>query len=359
MSGKNKHERYPQSRTDTLIGAGTRAEGNITFSGVLRIQGDVLGDVSCAADAQGTLVVGESGNVAGTITAPHVVVGGRISGPVHSSESIEVLQGASVAGDVDYRLLDIHAGGAVEGSLKPALHSRADLPEQEPRMHDMEPPPDGASVAPPAETASANSTAGGRRRMLGGAVALLVAMIAIVLASRERAPAAPSAGEGLSKAAAPAIESPAAQAEPLASGGQQEGAKVPAGDPSSVLPGSSTATANAAPAPATSAPEKLPEAVVAVHGVNPGKPAGVLLVIGKEPSVLFRKKRQDAGEGVRIDIGQGATESIAFAKNEIFRVASGRDITIFYQGRKVAPKTIETGAWMSFVPQSASAAGDK
>ena len=39
-------------------------------------------------------------------------------------------------------------------------------------------------------------------------------------------------------------------------------------------------------------------------------------------------------------------------------VAEGRDIEIFYQGRKVAPKTIESGAWMSFVPQGARAAGE-
>lgn len=359
MSGKNKHERYPQGRTDTVIGAGTRAEGNITFSGVLRVQGDVVGDVCCAADTQGTLMVDQSGTVAGAVTAPHVVVGGRICGPVNSSESIEVLPGASVAGDVDYSLMDIHAGGAVEGSLRPAVRSGAELTEQEPRIHDMAPPADGASVMPHAEGMDADRTAGSRRWMLGGAFALLIAVIATVLVSRERTPAAPSEGEVLPKAAAPAIESSATQAAPLAGGGQQDAAKALAGEPASAVTGASAAAASAAPAPATSAPEKIPEAVVAVHGVNPGKPAGVFLVIGKEPSVLFRKKRQDAGEGTRIEVGQGATESIPIAKNEIFRVASGHDITIFYQGRKVAPRTIETGAWMSFVPQSASGSDNK
>lgn len=91
--------------------------------------------------------------------------------------------------------------------------------------------------------------------------------------------------------------------------------------------------------------------MVKVQGVNPGKPAGFFLLIGKEPSVLFRKKRQEEGEGVRIAVSQGEAVSIPIAKNEIFRVAEGRDIEIFYQGRKVAPKTIESGAWMSFVPQ--------
>lgn len=63
-----------------------------------------------------------------------------------------------------------------------------------------------------------------------------------------------------------------------------------------------------------------------------------------------KKKRKDPGEGKRIDVSQGATVSVQIAKDEIIRVAQGRDIEIFYQGRKVAPKTIESGAWTKFVP---------
>jgi cytoskeletal protein CcmA (bactofilin family) len=55
--------RQLQNRPDTLIGAGVRVSGNITFSGVLRIHGDVHGDVLCDADDIGTAVVGHSGKV--------------------------------------------------------------------------------------------------------------------------------------------------------------------------------------------------------------------------------------------------------------------------------------------------------
>jgi hypothetical protein len=82
------------------------------------------------------------------------------------------------------------------------------------------------------------------------------------------------------------------------------------------------------------------------------------LLISKEPSVLYRKKREEAGEGTRFVVQQGKTVSVAIGRNELFRVAEGRDLEIFYQGRKVTPKTIETGAWMSFVPQGARAAGE-
>lgn len=139
-----------------------------------------------------------------------------------------------------------------------------------------------------------------------------------------------------------------------ASGGLPDGPKAVAGDAAPLVPGPDANT-NAKSAVQDSPPdthEADTDKVVRVQGVNPGKPAGFFLLIGKEPSVLFKKKRKDPGEGKRIDVSQGATVSIPVAKDEMVRVAEGRDIEIFYQGRKAAPKTIESGAWMSFVPQS-------
>jgi hypothetical protein len=105
-------------------------------------------------------------------------------------------------------------------------------------------------------------------------------------------------------------------------------------------------------------PEVDAEQVTKVRGDNPAKSGDVLFVISKEPSVLFKKKRQDPAEGTRIDIAQGASKRIAIANNEILRVAEGSDIEVFYQGRKVASKTIESGAWMRFVPYSSDGASD-
>ena len=93
-----------------------------------------------------------------------------------------------------------------------------------------------------------------------------------------------------------------------------------------------------------------------VQGLNPEKSASMFWAICKTPAVMYKKVRQDPAEGTRIDISQGAAKNIAIAKDEIFRVAKGPDIQIFYQGRKVAQKTIESGAWINFIPQSPSGA---
>ena len=349
LSEKSKGARYSQNRTDTMIGAGMRVEGHLAFTGVLHIEGDALGDVSCEGDSGGMVVVGKTGHVAGRIKVPHIVVAGHVSGPLHSSESIEIQQGACVVGDVFYRAIELHAGGVVEGSLTPNDAMEADRLRQEaPGRGDV--PPSAAEFAMP-------PPAGARR--LGAAVALLVALVAGVLMSRDPAPIAPPATEVAPKPEAATSGIAATPPVPVSAGSQPDASPATAGDapapvPNPVAGGRSAANASPAELPAADSDQ-----VVTVQGVNPAKPGGVVLVIGKEPSVLIKKKRQDPAEGTRIDVAQGATESIAMARGEILRVAQGRDLTIFYQGRKVTPKTIESGVWMSFVPQSPSPANGK
>jgi hypothetical protein len=150
---------------------------------------------------------------------------------------------------------------------------------------------------------------------------------------------------------------PAAEAPPPAT---SAGAEAPARQDGSGLaaaPRADEPEQRIAPEPPPQSPAADTEKVVTIQGVNPGKPGGVFSVVGREPSVLIRKKRDEAAEGTRIEVPQGAATSIPFARDEVFRVVQGRDIEIFYQGRKVAPKTIENGAWMSFVPQGAGAGG--
>ena len=118
MFGSNKKtSNKPQSRIDTLIGVGTRIEGNITFVGGLRIDGQVKGNISAEAGQSGTLVLSEPARVDGEINVSHVVVNGTVLGPVYASEYAELQPKARVTGDVYYKTLEMHLGAIVEGKL--------------------------------------------------------------------------------------------------------------------------------------------------------------------------------------------------------------------------------------------------
>jgi len=107
----------PQSRIDSLIGATTRIEGNVFFSGGLRVDGAVRGNVAALPDQPGTLVISEHARVDGEVSASHIVVNGTINGPEHAAETLELQAGSKVKGDVHYKSLEIQQGAVVEGRL--------------------------------------------------------------------------------------------------------------------------------------------------------------------------------------------------------------------------------------------------
>lgn len=114
--GKNKRSK-PQNRIDSLIGVGTKIEGNITFSGGLRVDGVITGNVNEADDQPSTLVLSEQARVEGVICVSHVVINGTVVGPVQAHEYVELQSKSRVTGDVFYKTLEMHVGAIVEGKL--------------------------------------------------------------------------------------------------------------------------------------------------------------------------------------------------------------------------------------------------
>jgi cytoskeletal protein CcmA (bactofilin family) len=117
MFGNKGNRNKPQNRIDCLIGAGTTIEGNITFSGGLRVDGHVRGNVLAAEDKPGTLVLSEQARIEGEIHVSHVVINGTVVGPVHAIEYVELQAKANVTGDVHYRTLEMQLGAVVQGRL--------------------------------------------------------------------------------------------------------------------------------------------------------------------------------------------------------------------------------------------------
>src|SRR5574343_916689 len=120
MFGK-KTENGPQGRIDSLIGAGTRVEGSLYFSGGLRIDGKVKGSVQAVEGASSsTLVLSEHARIEGGIVVAHLVMNGTVVGPVVVTETLEMQPKAKIVGDVEYASIEMHQGAVIDGRL---LHS--------------------------------------------------------------------------------------------------------------------------------------------------------------------------------------------------------------------------------------------
>ena len=104
---------------DTLIGLGATIEGDVTFSGGLRLDGRVRGNVIAAEGKSSMLVISEKGIVEGEIRVDHLILNGTVTGPVHAAELLELQPHARVYGEVRYAALEMHQGAIVEGRLVP------------------------------------------------------------------------------------------------------------------------------------------------------------------------------------------------------------------------------------------------
>lgn len=125
----------PQSNTepvdtiDTLIGQKTLFKGDLEFTGGLRVDGAVKGNITAREDSNSTLVLSELGEIEGNVTVPHVIVNGTVNGNIKSGGRVELQPKSRITGDVHYTAVEMQLGATVNGNLvcEPATSSSTPL----------------------------------------------------------------------------------------------------------------------------------------------------------------------------------------------------------------------------------------
>lgn len=116
MFGRKKKNQL-HNHIDTLIGVNTNIIGDISFSGGLRIDGHITGNIIAADDEHSTLVLSDEGRIEGEIKVANIVINGTVTGPIHARGYLELQAKAKVYGDIHYGSLEIQLGASVEGKM--------------------------------------------------------------------------------------------------------------------------------------------------------------------------------------------------------------------------------------------------
>lgn len=101
----------------SLIAYGTEIHGHMSFADGLRIDGQLVGDVTGSSERPSILVISETATVTGAVQADHVIVNGRVKGPIRARMLLEIQPKAQIEGDVHYKGLEMHLGAIVQGQL--------------------------------------------------------------------------------------------------------------------------------------------------------------------------------------------------------------------------------------------------
>ena len=107
----------PVETIDTLVGTGSVLQGDLEFTGGLRVDGHVKGHVTAQDSNKGTIVLSESGVIEGDVNVPHVVVNGTVNGNIVSSGHVELQANSKVTGDIHYKAVEMELGAILNGSL--------------------------------------------------------------------------------------------------------------------------------------------------------------------------------------------------------------------------------------------------
>ena len=104
----------------TLVADGVEISGDVLFSGGMRIDGRVTGDViGKKADGENPslLVLSAQGRIEGTIRCGDAVINGTVIGDLDVEHRLELQSDARVCGTIRYRQLQMDVGASVEGHL--------------------------------------------------------------------------------------------------------------------------------------------------------------------------------------------------------------------------------------------------
>ncbi len=107
----------------SLIAENSEITGNIKFTDGLRIDGNVVGDVSAKADKASILVISETATVTGELVADHIIVNGTVRGPIYARLMLELQPKARIEGDICYCALEMHQGAIIDGQLRPGVET--------------------------------------------------------------------------------------------------------------------------------------------------------------------------------------------------------------------------------------------
>ena len=110
-----------------LIGQGINVSGDISFGDQLQVEGKVVGKVT---SSDGTLVIGETGQLQAQVDVGVCVVHGSLYGDVIAKSRVEMRKTGKLHGDVITPVLLVEEGAVFNGAIRMGQDGPARLLEE-------------------------------------------------------------------------------------------------------------------------------------------------------------------------------------------------------------------------------------
>lgn len=105
---------------------GSKIIGNIIADKDFRIDGEVEGDIQC----KGKVVIGQTGQLKGTISCVNAEIIGTVTGEILVSETLTLRSSATVTGEVKTRILVVEPNAVFNGTCSMKDKVAVDTPSK-------------------------------------------------------------------------------------------------------------------------------------------------------------------------------------------------------------------------------------
>jgi len=91
--------------------------GDLSFSGLLQVKGNIYGNVIAASGTDATLLIEEGATITGEVRAPYIRIRGKVTGDVFATSRISISANSTIIGDVHYEEIELDQGALLSGRL--------------------------------------------------------------------------------------------------------------------------------------------------------------------------------------------------------------------------------------------------
>ena len=102
----------------TLIDKDIVISGDTTYTGGIRVDGKIKGNLKVHGEEGSLLIMGHGSKITGDVEVEKAIINGEINGNVKSHDYLELNTNAIVNGSIEYDIIEVHEGSRINGILK-------------------------------------------------------------------------------------------------------------------------------------------------------------------------------------------------------------------------------------------------
>ena len=114
----------------TLIDKDIVISGDTTYTGGIRLDGKINGNLKVHGEEDSLLIMGHGSKITGDVEVEKAIINGEINGNIKCHDYLELNTNAIVNGSIEYDIIEVHEGSKITGNLKFSKNSKKIEPKK-------------------------------------------------------------------------------------------------------------------------------------------------------------------------------------------------------------------------------------